>query len=128
MRVCACVYHEEDLLEPLDAVFVPWRADVHTARLAANQMFRQQHDEALWRRTNTLKDARVFHVRKKKKKYIKYLKDDKKEVLLLALRRLHFLLQPLDLLLQLAFLILAGFVHVLVVPAVPLTTPAQKSF
>lgn len=47
--VCVCVsrYHEEDLLEPLDAVFVPGRADVHAARLAANQMFRQQHDEAL---------------------------------------------------------------------------------
>lgn len=50
--VCVCVnrYHEEDLLEPLDAVFVPGRADVHAARLTANQMFRQQHDEALRRR------------------------------------------------------------------------------
>lgn len=53
MRTCVCVcvcgdwYHEEDLLEPLDAVFIPRRADVHTARLTANQMFRQQHDEAL---------------------------------------------------------------------------------
>lgn len=51
VQVCVCVresrYHEEDLLEPLDAVFVPRRADVHTARLTANQMFRQQHDEAL---------------------------------------------------------------------------------
>lgn len=49
-----------------------------------------------------------------------YLKDDQEEVLLLALGRLHFLLQPLDLLLQLTLLILAGFVHVLIVPAVPL--------
>lgn len=49
-----------------------------------------------------------------------YLEDDQEEVLLLALGRLHLLLQPLDLLLQLAFLVLAGLVHVLVVAAVPL--------
>ena len=40
-------YHEEDLLQPLDAVFVPGRADVDAARLTANQMLRQQHDETL---------------------------------------------------------------------------------
>lgn len=51
-----------------------------------------------------------------------YLKDDKKEVLLFALGGLHFLLQPLDLLLQLTLLILTGFVHVLIIPAVPLNT------
>lgn len=39
--------HEEDLLQPLDAVFVPGRADVHAACLTANQMLRQQHDETL---------------------------------------------------------------------------------
>lgn len=50
-----------------------------------------------------------------------YLEDDQEEVLLLALGRLHLLLQPLDLLLQLAFLVLAGLVHVLVVAAVPLS-------
>lgn len=49
-----------------------------------------------------------------------YLEDDQEEVLLLALGRLHLLLQPLDLLLQLAFLVLAGLVHVLVVATVPL--------
>lgn len=42
-----CFYHEEDLLQPLDAVLVPGRADVHAARLAADQMLRQQHDETL---------------------------------------------------------------------------------
>lgn len=48
MCVCVCVsYHEEDLLQPLDAVLVPGRADVHAAGLAAHQVFRQQHDEAL---------------------------------------------------------------------------------
>lgn len=31
-------YHEEDLLQPLDAVLVPRRADLHAARLTANQM------------------------------------------------------------------------------------------
>ena len=48
--MCVCVrglYHEEDLLQPLDTVFVPGRADVDAAGLAANQMLRQQHDETL---------------------------------------------------------------------------------
>lgn len=41
------VYHEEDLLQPLNAVLIPGCADVDAARLAANKMLRQQHDEAL---------------------------------------------------------------------------------
>lgn len=50
VSVCVCVrmsYHEKDLLQPLDAVFVPRRADVDAARLTANQMLRQQHNETL---------------------------------------------------------------------------------
>lgn len=47
IAVCATSYHEEDLLQPLDAVLVPGRADVDAARLTADQMLRQQHDEAL---------------------------------------------------------------------------------
>lgn len=50
MCVCEsvlCFYHEEDLLQPLDAVFVPGRADVNAARFTANQVLRQQHDEPL---------------------------------------------------------------------------------
>lgn len=43
----ASVYHEEDLLQSLDAVFVPGRADVHAAGLTTDQMLRQQHDETL---------------------------------------------------------------------------------
>lgn len=42
-------YHEEDLLQPLNAVLVPGRADVHADGLAAHQVLRQQHDEALRR-------------------------------------------------------------------------------
>lgn len=42
-----CFYHEKDLLQPLDAVFVPGRADVNAARFTANQVLRQQHDETL---------------------------------------------------------------------------------
>lgn len=50
--VCVCVsYHEEDLLQPLDAVFIPGRADVHAARLAAHQVLCQQHDETLQQET-----------------------------------------------------------------------------
>lgn len=46
-------YHEEDLLQPLNAVFIPRRADVHAARLTANKMFCQQHDETLCNETQT---------------------------------------------------------------------------
>lgn len=49
------VYHEEDLLQPLDAVFVPRRADVNAARLTADQMLRQQHDEPLREQKQDLK-------------------------------------------------------------------------
>lgn len=55
--VCVCVrmfYHEEDLLQPLDAVFVPGRADVDAARLTAHQVLRQQHDETLRKRENNV--------------------------------------------------------------------------
>ena len=56
--MCVCdVYHEEDLLQPLDAVFVPRRADVDAARLTANQMLRQQHDEALTEEKKCFKDT-----------------------------------------------------------------------
>lgn len=55
-----------------------------------------------------------------------YLEDDEEEVFLLTLSRLHLLLQPLDLLLQLTlFILLAVFLHVLVVPAVPLSGRKQ---
>lgn len=47
VRVFCAFYHEEDLLQPLDAVFVPGRADVNAARFTANQVLRQQHDETL---------------------------------------------------------------------------------
>lgn len=40
-------YHEEDLLQPLDAVFIPAGVDVHGACLAAHQVLRQHHDETL---------------------------------------------------------------------------------
>ncbi len=58
--VCVCVllYHEEDLLQPLDAVFVPGRADVDAARLTANQMLRQQHDETLREGKTTFKGSK----------------------------------------------------------------------
>lgn len=47
-----------------------------------------------------------------------YLEDDEEEVLLFALRRLYFLLQPFDLLLQLTVFILAVLLHVLFITTV----------
>lgn len=49
-----------------------------------------------------------------------HLEYNKEKVLLFALGRLHFLLQPLDLFLQLTLLILTVLLHVLFIAAVPL--------
>lgn len=51
-------YHEEDLLQSLDTVFVPGCADVNAAGLTTDQVLRQQHDETL-REEKRLKKACV---------------------------------------------------------------------
>lgn len=56
-------YHEENLLQPLDAVFVPGCADVHAARLTANQVLCQQHDEALREEKQHLKGCKQTQVK-----------------------------------------------------------------
>lgn len=40
-------YHEEDLLQPLNAVLIPAGVDVHAACLTADQVLSQHHDEPL---------------------------------------------------------------------------------
>lgn len=40
-------YHEEDLLQSIHTILIPGCAYIYAARLTANQMLRQQHNEAL---------------------------------------------------------------------------------
>lgn len=40
-------HHEEDLLEPPDGPVVPGRLEIDAVRVAANQVLRKNHDEAL---------------------------------------------------------------------------------
>lgn len=56
-----------------------------------------------------------------------HLENNKEKVLLLALGRLDFLLQPLDLFLQLTLLILTVLLHVFFITAVPLLQKTRTS-